>query len=110
MNQPDRMLKLLEPPSGGLERLRARRHAARAWAPSWWALASGCAAAVAWLAVVSGPTKVHMRFTGARLIGEPIREVGVQLLDNGRAVPLPSDDANVRIYWVEPAGAAVARN
>jgi hypothetical protein len=110
MNQPDNILKLIEPPPGGWERLRARRNAARGWAPSWWALASGSAAAVAWLAVASGHTKIQMQFTGARLIGERSHGVDVQLLENGRAVSLSSADANVRIYWVEPAGSTEARN
>jgi hypothetical protein len=110
MNQPDSLLKLLEPPPGGWERLRARRSAATDWGPSWWALASGGAAAIAWLAVASGHTKIQMHFSGARLIGERSHGVGVQLLENGRTVFVPSADANVRIYLVEPSGSTEARN
>jgi hypothetical protein len=110
MNQPDNLLKVLEPPPGGWERLREHRNAASDWGPSWWALASGSAAAVAWLAVASGHTKIQMQFSGARLIGERSHGVGVQLLENGRAVSLPSADASVRIYWVEPTSSTEARN
>jgi hypothetical protein len=101
VNQPDRILTLLEPPRGGWELLQARRDAATGWAPSWWALATGAAAAVVWLAVPSGPTQIRMQLSGARLIGERSQGVDVQILENGHAVALPSADANVRIYWVE---------
>jgi hypothetical protein len=110
MNQPGGLLKLLEPPPGGWERLRARRYAATNWAPAWWALASGGAAALACLAIASGDARIQMQFSGARLIGERSHGVGVQLLENGRTVSLPSADANVRIYWVEPAGSTAASN
>jgi hypothetical protein len=103
MNQPDRILTLLEPPPGGWERLRARRDSTSRWAPSWWALATGAAAAVAWLAVAPAHTQIRMQLTGGRLIGERSQGVGVQILENGYAVSVPSVDANVRIYSVESA-------
>ena len=103
MNQPEKILTLLEPPPGGWERLRARRDSAGAWAPSWWAFATGAAAAIAWMAIVSGQSAVRMQLTGGRLIGERSEATSVQILQDGRAVPLPSSDSNVRIYWVEPA-------
>ncbi len=103
MNPSDKILTLLEPPPGGWQRLRARRDSPVRWAPSWWALTTGAVAAVAWLAVVSGHTEVRMQLSGGRLIGERSQEVGVQILEGGRAVSLPSSDANVRIYWVAPS-------
>ncbi len=106
MNQPDRFLTVLEPPPGGLARLRARRRLPGGWAPSWWALATGSAAAVAWMAIASGHTDIRMQLSGERLVGERSQGVSVQILENGHAVSLPSGDANVRIYWVEPASAA----
>jgi hypothetical protein len=101
MNQPHRILTPLEPPPGGWERLRARRNSASRWTPSWWALASGSAAAVAWLAVASGHTEIRMQLTGGRLVGERSQGIDLQILENGHAVSLPSADANVRIYAVE---------
>ncbi len=101
MNQSARLLAILDPPPGGWERLRARRNAASRWAPSWWALASGSAAAVAWMAIASGHTGIRMQLTGGRLVGERSQGVGVQILEDGHAVPLRSADANVHIYWVE---------
>ena len=101
MNRPDGILTVFEPPPGGWARLRAHRNAVSRWAPSWWALASGSAAAIAWLAIAPGHTELRMQLSGARLIGEPSHGVDVQILENGHAVPLPSADANVRIYWVE---------
>jgi hypothetical protein len=108
MNQPDRILTPLEPPPGGWERLRARRNSAERWAPAWWALASGSAAAVAWLAVASGHTEIRMQLTGGRLIGERSRGVDLQILENGQAVSVPTADANVRIYFLEFANSSSA--
>jgi hypothetical protein len=106
MKQPDRILTLLEPPPGGWERLRARRDSTGRWAPSWWALAAGGAAAAAWLAIASEHPQIRMPMSGGRLIGERSQGVEVQILENGRAVALPSADPHVRIYWVEPTTAA----
>jgi hypothetical protein len=101
MNQPSRILTSLEPPPGGWDRLRARRNSISRWEPSWWALASGSAAAIAWLAIASGHTEIRMQLTGERLTGERSQGVDVQLLGNGHAIPLPSADASVRIYSIE---------
>jgi len=101
MNQPGRILTSLEPPPGGWERLRARRNSISRWVPSWWALASGSAAAIAWLAIASGHTEIQMQLTGGRLIGERSQGVDVQLLENGHAISLPSADAKVRIYLIK---------
>jgi hypothetical protein len=101
MNQPDRILTVLEPPPGGWERLRASRNSGSRWAPSWWALAGGGAAAIAWLLVASGQREIRMPLTGGRLIGERSQGVDVQILENGHVVSLPSADANVRIYELE---------
>jgi hypothetical protein len=110
MNQPDRILTELEPPPGGLQRLRARRDAARRLQPSWWALAAGGAtAAAAWLAIGPPQPQLQMPMAGARLIGERSHGVEVTILENGRAVALPSADPNVRIYRVEPVPAAKGR-
>ena len=106
MNDSHRTLTLLEPPPGGLQRLRARRDSATRWAPSWWALASGSAAAVVWLAVASGNTEIRMQLIGGRLVGEPSRGADLQILESGHAVSLPSADANVRIYVVESTDSA----
>jgi hypothetical protein len=64
-------------------------------------LASGSAAAVAWLAVASEHSDIRMQLTGDRLVGERSRGVDLQILENGHAVSLPSTDTNVRIYLVE---------
>jgi len=103
MNQPDKILTVLEPPAGGLSRLRARRDSLVRQPPPWWALAAGAAAAVVWMAIGSGGTAIRMQLSGERLIGERSQDVDVRLLGGGRAVSLPSTDANVRIYWVEPS-------
>jgi hypothetical protein len=102
MNEPVRILTVLQPPPGGLERLRARRDSASRWSP-WWVLASGCAAAVAWLAVASGQTDIQMQLSGGRLVGERSQGEEVQILENGHAVPVPTADPGVHMYWVEHA-------
>ena len=109
MNQADRILTLLEPPPGGWERLRARRDSSSRWAPSWWALASGMAATVAWFAITPGHTQIRMQLTGGRLIGERSQGVSVQILGNGRAVALASANENVQIYWVESTDSTPAK-
>jgi hypothetical protein len=104
MNQPtDKILSVLDPPPGGLARLLSRRDSLVRRAPPWWALAAGAATAVVWMAVLSGRTEIRMQLTGARLIGERSQGLGVQMLDGSRAVPLSSDAADVRVYWVERA-------
>ena len=70
---------------------------------------SGGAAAAAWLAIVPEHPQLRMPMTGARLIGERSQGVDVQILENGRAVALPSADPDVRIYWVEPTTAPSAK-
>jgi hypothetical protein len=103
MNQPDRFLPVLEPPPGGWQRLRARRDSAARWAPSWWALATGvAAAAVAFMVAAPRHTDIQMQLTGGRLVGERSEGVGVQLLEEGQAVSMQSGDANIQLYWVEP--------
>jgi hypothetical protein len=101
MNESDRMLTILEPPAGGWERLRSRRNITSGWAPSWWALASGSAAAVTWLVMATGHTEIRMQLTGGRLIDERSQGVNVQILENGHAIALQNSDPNVRIYWVD---------
>ena len=104
MNESDRILPALEPPPGGLARLLARRDSqVRSAAPQWWALAAGAAAAVIWTAILSEQTEIRMQFSGARLIGERSQGVSAPILERGTAVALPSSDANVRIYRIEPA-------
>src|SRR5262249_49215017 len=104
MNEPEKFLTVLEPPLGGLTRLRARRDSqTRGWTPQWWALAAGATAAVVWTALLSGRTEIRMQLSGARLIGERSQGMSVPILEGGRARAVPSSDANVRIYWVEPA-------
>ena len=97
----DKILRVLEPPPGGLARLVSRRDSrVRASAP-WWALAAGAATAVVWMTVLSGHVQIRMELAGARLIGERSQGVGVQMLEGGHAVPLSSDSPDVQVYWVE---------
>ena len=104
MNEPtEKILSVLEPPPGGLARLLSRRDSRVRAVRPWWALAAGAVTAVVWMAVLSGHTEIRMQLSGARLIGERSRGVSVQMLEGGRAVPLPSDAADVRVYWVERA-------
>ena len=107
MNEPshEKILRVLEPPPGGLARLRSRRDSQVRNTPSWWALAAGAAtAAVVAMTVFSTPTtEIRLPMSGGRLIGARGEGASVTMLEGGRAVPLSSDAADVRIYWVEPA-------
>jgi hypothetical protein len=102
MNEPVRFVPLLEPPPGGLERLRARPKPDNRWVKAGLlSLASGSAIAVAWLAIACQPTEIRMQLIGERLIGERSRGMDLQWVGPGRAVALPSSDGNVRIYMIE---------
>ena len=104
---PEKILSVLEPPPGGLARLRSRRDSRVPRAQPWWALVAGAAtAAVVWIAILPGPTEIRMQLTGSRLVGARSQGVSVQMLEGGRAVSLSSDAADVRVYWVEPAESA----
>ncbi len=109
MNQADRILGILEPPPGGWERLHARRNSTNHWTPSWWSFASGAAAAIACLTIAKGHTRIRMQLAGERQVGGRSQGVGVQILGSGRAVLLPTEDAAVRIYWVEPPDSTPAK-
>jgi len=76
---PEKILSVLEPPPGGLARLRSRRDSRVPRAQPWWALVAGAAtAAVVWIAILPGPTEIRMQLTGSRLVGA--RSQGVRRL------------------------------
>jgi hypothetical protein len=110
MNRTARVLRTLDPPIGGWERLIARREQRARWAaPSWAALAAGSAAALVLMTVATGRSELTMPLSGARLIGERSQGMGLHALDDARLKPLPSGNPNVQLYWIEQPPAQRAR-
>jgi hypothetical protein len=103
MSSPEKLLPWLSPPTGGWERLRARRESPASAVISWRPLVSGVLAATALMTVfVLNRNDLQMQFNGARLMGERSQGVGLRMLDNRPSTALPSEDPNVRLYWVGP--------
>lgn len=112
--EPESLFELLEPPPGGVERMRARlAEPARERRGLWLATSSVVAlgALVALLAVLS--TEMRGRSAGDnpilaapeldRLLGRPTRAVPLTVERDGRTLQteeLPSSDPQVRIYRV----------
>lgn len=106
MSSPEKLLPVLNPPSGGWQRLQARRESRSSTVIEWLPLASGSLAAAVLAAVfLMNRNDLRMPFNGARLMGERSQGVGLRMLDQRQTTALPSDDPNVRLYWVEPAPA-----
>ena len=102
MNPQNRLLPVIDPPPGGWSRLRSRRDSRASRAPSEWPLVVGGACALLSLALVMNRGDViRMQLNGSRLMGERSQETGLRMLDGSRVTSLPSDDPNVRLYWVE---------
>ena len=100
MNTPDRLLPSLDPPPGGWQRLLRRRDADADWLMPSAALAS---AIVAVVVAFNWPHRhpIELPLNGARLIGERSEGTTLRMLDNRKAVELPSGDPNVSAYWIE---------
>lgn len=108
MNEKDIVLQVLQPPAGGLERLRARRDFMQ-WAP-WVPFALGCSFAVAVMIGGHHRFEMQMQLNGSRLINQKAQGEGIRLVDDAyRAETLPSGNPKVRIYWIEkkPVGSGI---
>jgi hypothetical protein len=101
MSEPHILLRKLSPPSGGWERLLARRDAAPGWVRKWAPLAAGSVVAVLVLGTVMPRPRLDVSWPGARGAGAAVVSVSGQRLQ-----PLPSDDPRVRLYWLEGANGA----
>jgi hypothetical protein len=107
MSSPEKLLPVLSPPPGGWERLQARRESFSSTVVEWLPLVSGGLAATVLAAVfLASRNEVRMPFNAARLMGERSEGVGLRMLDQRQMTALPSDDPNVRLYWVGPAAPA----
>jgi hypothetical protein len=105
MSTPSPLLRTLDPPPGGWERLLSRRHAQtrESW-DSWLGPAAAAltsAAAVIVLAV-SWPHRhpLELDLNGARLVGKRSDGTTVRLLDGRQVVAQSSSDPNVQVYWI----------
>ena len=104
MNEdPERLLELVDAPTGGWERLRARRDAQELQRAPWLAFAAGAglATVVFVLANTLPRTSLTLPESSARLQGMVIADEPLRLLDERRATALPAVDG-VQLYWTEP--------
>lgn len=98
---PERILGDLDPPSGGWQRLVARRDAARPEKGIGLPLATAAVLALAvFLLRPQPPQELQLPWTGARLLDQPSAGIGLQQVGGGEVTPLPSGDERVRLYWV----------
>ncbi|MET0282259.1 MAG: hypothetical protein ABW278_14205 [Steroidobacteraceae bacterium] len=95
-----RVLSHITPPSGGWQRLLARRDIRRT--PAGFALPLAAAASLTAFLIVAVPQRQQLQipWSGGRLVAQRSEGPGVHL-PHGRATPLPSADPEVQIYWLE---------
>ena len=103
MNEPQGVLRKLSPPSGGWERLLARRDAEPRWVQRWLPLAAGGVVTMLVLGTLVPQPRLEVSWQGVRGVG-----ADVVPLDTQRIAPLPSEDPRVRLYWMEGASGAAA--
>ena len=101
MHPPDRILSVLNPPSGGWARLLARRDSSPKATLPWLPLVSGSLTAAVLMVFLMGRQEIKMQFNGARLMGERSQGVALRMSKEWHTTALPSDDPNVELYWVE---------
>jgi hypothetical protein len=103
MSTPERFLRTLEAPAGGWQRLIRRRDEAdaRSWLMPLGALASA-AAVFLFVSPWLDRRPLPLELNAARLIGERSTGHTLQVLDGNRIEALPSNEPNVRLYWVTP--------
>ena len=99
MSTPSPLLRTLDPPAGGWERLIRRRDGES------WTLPVAALACAAMLVVFAfpWPHRVHLELglSGARLLGERSDGATVRMLDGRQIVALPSADPSVKLYWID---------
>jgi hypothetical protein len=101
MSESDTPMRRLAPPSGGLQRLQARREAKQRRGTPWVPFAAGCAAAILLLAVFVPAQQLDMPWIGGRLVGARSEGTSLRLLGGHQATSLPTNDPGVRFYLVE---------
>ena len=100
MNE-DRILQQLAPPSGGWQRLLARRDRQSGWEGIGLPLATASALILVLLLVQPQTRDLQLPWNGGRLVAQPSEGVGLRVVTQGRAIALPSDDTRVQLYWLQ---------
>jgi hypothetical protein len=98
MNEQPGVLRNMTPPSGGWERLLARRDVPPRWAQQWLPLVAGGAVSLLLLGMLVPQPKLDVAWPDARGAGAGMDVVP---LDQQRVRPLPTDDPRVHLYWME---------
>jgi len=112
-SDPESPFALLEPPPGGVERMRARLATPEPFRSGFAISAAGVAALAVLVALLTVVSKTHSVDPGEkamlasheldRLLGREARPVPLTVEQDGQSVPteeLPSSDTRVRIYRV----------
>ncbi|HEX4912229.1 MAG TPA: hypothetical protein VFV64_15830 [Permianibacter sp.] len=110
MSREPRLLPMLEPPTGGLARLRVKCHAAEQQVAAWPSRRLAFASALAGGAFALALLMPMDRFWGElpathaadRLLGVRSQGDSLRTVDAGTVVQqVPSQQAGVRLYWTE---------
>lgn len=100
MNE-ERILELLAPPAGGWQRLVARRDAVPPRQRLGVPLALAATLAMVVFFVRPQPAEIDVPWSGGRLVAQPSAGAGLQRVEDGKATVLPTDDPQVRLYWLQ---------
>jgi hypothetical protein len=100
----ERILNELSPPARGWQRLLARRDAAPQ--PQGWRLPLATAAALALVVFLirPKPAVLQLPWESGWLVGQASEGAGLQQVNGKQATALPSDDPQVRFYWLQDTG------
>jgi hypothetical protein len=98
----DRILEQITPPPGGWQRLASRRDAPRPEKGLGLPLAATAVLALAaFLLRPQSPQALQLPWNSARLLAQPSEGAGLRRVGGAQVTSIPSDDARVRLYWVE---------
>jgi hypothetical protein len=102
MNE-ERILENLLPPAGGWQRLVARRDAAPSWRRLGVPLAMAATLAMVVMLIRPQPAELDVPWSGGRLVAQPSAGAGLHRVADADATALPTDDPQVRLYWLQKA-------
>jgi hypothetical protein len=97
----EKFLHTLSPPSGGWQRLVARRDAPRGEGGLGWPLATAAALALVVFFVRPPTRELQLSWESARLTDQPSEGIGLKQVNGAKATALPSSDPHVHFYWVQ---------
>lgn len=100
-----RILQDIAPPSGGWDRLVARRDALRPGQGLGLPLATAAVLGLVVFLLRPQETELQLPWDGARLQAHRSEGLGLQRVGGAQATAIESSDPRVQFYWVQPVGA-----